>query len=103
MTWLIGRTGYSLIDVWFLVHFCFWVFIGSCFWAKRVNVVISLSLCLGVAFWWEVFERFAEKKWPDTWLNPESWWNAWIGDLLTVPLGVLLIWALLNRFGKKQA
>lgn len=103
MNWLFGRAGYSLFDVWFIVHLCFWVFAGSCLWAKKVNVAISVGICFGVAFWWEVFERFAEKKWPETWLNPESWWNSWIGDLSTAFLGVLGIWWMLNRFGRKQA
>jgi hypothetical protein len=103
MNWLLGKTGYSLIDVWSLVHFCFWVFVGSCFWARRAQVLVSLGICLGVAVGWEVFERFAEKKWPDTWLNPESWWNSWVSDLSTVLLGVLMIWTLLNRFGKKTS
>lgn len=83
MSWLIGHTGYSFFDYWTLAHASFWFVTGSTLAALKLNRVISFFSCLGVAVGWEVFEHFAEKKWPDIWLSPESWWNSWCCDLLT--------------------
>lgn len=99
MQWLIGKTGYSFIDVWSLAHLGFWVFVGSTCWALKLKQVFALLCCVCLAFWWEVFERFAEKHWPTVWLNPESWWNAWISDPLTCVVGVVGMYVLLDRYG----
>jgi hypothetical protein len=95
MKWFIGRTGYSLLDVWTLVHLAFWFFAGSIVWSLRWNRAWGMAACMAVAVAWEVFERFAEKRWPNLWLNPESWWNAWVSDLFMCAFGVALaLWAL---------
>lgn len=83
MRWLIGSTGYSFFDYWTLAHFAFWFYVGSSIAAFKFNRALGFFLCLGVAFWWEVFEKFAEHKWPTVWLSPESWQNSWVSDLLT--------------------
>lgn len=98
MSWLWGRTGHSFVDVWTLVHFCFWVFIGSGLWSLHKSRPVLLGLALVGAFVWEVFERYAEKKWPALWLNPESWWNAWVSDPLTCVFGLLFIWYALDHW-----
>jgi hypothetical protein len=124
MDWLYGHTGFSFVDVWALVHFAFWVFVGSCAWAvirKRGWMwgrLVTLLLCLVGAFGWEGLEAYLAPRhhqlWGDwflyegrtfempcmTWLpscSYESWWNSWISDPLTCLLGVLLIWSLLDR------
>lgn len=102
MQWLIGKTGYSLIDVWSLAHLGFWIFVGSTLWAVRVNRVFAVLCCLSVAVSWEIFERFAEKLWPKIWLSPESWWNAWASDILTCFVGVLGMYLMLDRWGGRQ-
>lgn len=91
------RTGITFFDVWFIVHLSFWVFVGSNIWAIKANRFKSLMWCLVLALLWEVFEKFAEKKWPNLWLNPESFVNSWISDPLTVLIGVLGICYLLDR------
>jgi len=98
MSWFIGRAGYALFDVWSIVHFCFWVFIGSNTWAIRADRNIAMGVCLGLAFVWEIFEKFAEKKWPNLWLTPESFWNSWISDPLTCVVGLLFIWHALDNW-----
>lgn len=97
MNWFGFNTGYSFLDVWTLVHLSFWIFIGSTLWAFEINKWIATACCLGVAYAWEVFEYFMAPKYPNTWKNPESWWNAWISDPLTCVVGVLLIWWLLDH------
>lgn len=91
MDWFVGRTGYSLFDVWSIVHFCFWVVIGSGLWALKWRGGDYILGCLTVALAWEAFERYAEDRWPEFWLNPESWWNAWVSDVAMCPLGIWFI------------
>jgi hypothetical protein len=102
VSWFIGRTGVSFLDVWTVPHLGFWVFIGSTLWALRVSQVVAVLACVGVAFAWEVFERVAEKAWPKLWLSPESWWNAWLSDPLTAVIGVLGMYLMLNRWGGRS-
>ena len=99
MNWFFGgRTGYAFLDVWAIVHFCFWVFAGSCLWGLKTGRPILLAGCLVVALLWEVFEKYAEKQWPTKWLNPESWWNSWVSDPLMCVLGCLFIWYALDHW-----
>ncbi len=88
MQCLIGKTGYSFFDYWTLAHLSFWFLYGSTVAAVRLNRGLFVIAGLSVAFSWEVFERLAERKWPEIWASPESWWNAWISDPLTVLVGV---------------
>lgn len=97
-SWLVGRAGYAFFDVWSIVHFCFWVYVGSGVWSLHKSRPLMMGLCLVGAFAWEVFERYAEKKWPNLWLNPESWWNSWLSDPLMCVLGVLFIWYALDHW-----
>lgn len=91
MSWLIGRTGHSFFDYWTLSHFAFWFVVGSSTGTlKKRGFVVLVGLC--IAFWWEVFEKFAEKKWPAVWLTPESWLNSWVSDPLMCVLGLLIAW-----------
>lgn len=92
MNWLIGKRGYSFFDWWSLVHFCFWVVVGSTLWACNTNEWFALAGCLVVAYLWEVFEYFMAPRHPKIWKSPESWWNSWISDPLMCVLGVLSIW-----------
>ena len=102
MDWLIGKTGYSFFDVWSVVHFCAWVFFGSCFWGtlhtKPNGYGISLGICFALSLVWEVIEGRLAPRYPQFWLNPESWWNSWISDPLMCVLGVSLVWLLLSRW-----
>lgn len=124
MDWLYGKTGFSLLDVWALVHFCFWVFAGSCVWALDKKIrwgymrLLCFFGCLALALIWEGLEAFLAPRFPTLWgdwftyerckylgsctpYHPgcsfESWWNSWVSDPLTCVLGVLLIWTLLDR------
>ena len=121
---LYGHTGFSFFDVWALVHFAFWIFAGSCAWAliRKWNLVwgrlITLLVCLGLAFGWEGLETYLAPRYHERWgdwflyeghtykaecinwfdtCHYESWWNSWISDPLTCLVGVLLIWVLLDR------
>lgn len=99
MNWFIGTTGYSFFDWWSLVHLSFWIFVGSTFWAFRTKVPKGLSylICITVAYAWEVFEHFMAPRYPNIWLDPESWWNAWISDPLMCTVGFLGIWWALDH------
>ena len=50
-----------------------------------------------LAVLWEIFERSAEKKWPQVWLHPEGWLNAWVSDPLTAFLGVWFAYYLVAK------
>jgi len=100
MAWLYGKTGTSFFDVWSIVHFCFWVFAGSVAWGAKVQKWWALAASVLFALAWECFERYAETRWPRYWLHPESWWNSWFSDVLMCVLGVLFIWALLDRYAR---
>lgn len=103
MCWFCCTTGYSFCDVWSLVHLTFWIFIGSCLWGLKANKWISVISCFAVSLLWEVFEEFvAFRLWPDHWLDPESWWNAWFCDPLTCLVGVLGIWWLLDHRPRRK-
>jgi hypothetical protein len=100
MKWLLGKTGYSFLDVWTLPHLGFWVFVGSTLWAFKANMWWSLLGCVVVAYGWELFEHFISyKRWPHRWKCPESWWNSLISDPLTCLIGVLGMYILLNIYG----
>jgi len=99
MKWFFGgRTGYAFLDVWSIAHFAFWVYVGSATWSFKFSRPVSMGICLFFAFAWEVFERFAEKKWPYMWRSPESWWNAWLSDPLMCVLGLLFMWYALDNW-----
>jgi hypothetical protein len=83
------HTGRSFFDYWSLSHAAFWFVVGSTLAATKINRLHAYLCCLGIAFMWEVFERFAEKQWPTIWLSPESWYNAWISDILMTGLVLL--------------
>lgn len=99
MDYVCCTTGYSAFDVWALVHSAFWVFVGSCLWALKIDKVKATIACLLVALAWEAFEGLvAFRLWPRLWLDPESWWNSWLSDPLTCLIGVISIyWILENR------
>lgn len=103
MDWFIGATGRSFFDVWTVAHFGFWLFICSTLWAFHLNKWVALGCCTSLALVWEGFERYAERRWTDIWFNPESWWNAWLSDPLTAVIGVLGMYWLLDRYGKRRA
>lgn len=124
MSWLLGHTGFSFLDVWALVHFAFWIFAGSTVWAFGRKSTwtwwrpVALLACVGVALLWEILEAILaprmHERWGDWFLyagrewkgeclvwapscHYESWWNSWLSDPLTCVVGVLLIWILLDR------
>ena len=83
-------TGKTFFDTSSIIHFSFWIFAGSCLAYAKKPISRAMVIMAVLAYGWEIFERFAEKKWPQIWLHPESWYNAWLSDPLT---GVLGIWA----------
>jgi len=88
VNWLVGGAGYAFFDYWSMAHVSFWFVIGSTIAAAKLNRMIFGMLCMSIALMWEVFEKFAEKKWPEVWMSPESWWNSWLSDPLTVVVGL---------------
>jgi len=95
--WLVGQTGRSLLDVWSIAHFAFWVFIGSVLWSTKAPRVLAMVGCLVLAFAWEEFERMAEERWPSVWLNPESWANAYVSDIAMCVFGLMFMWWALDN------
>ena len=102
MNWLGFITGYSLLDVWTLVHLCFWLFIGSCLYPTGFKLWKATLVCFGLSLAWEVFEHFAFQWWPHLWHDPESWFNAWISDPLTVVAVPIIYWLLAHRRRRQQ-
>lgn len=101
MEWLWPiRTGKTLIDVWTIFHLAFWVFMGSNFWAVQRYIDRPRAMLAGLcgAYLWELFERYAERKWPNVWLTPESLVNSYVSDPLTCVLGMLFAWYALDNW-----
>jgi hypothetical protein len=93
------KTGRTFFDVWTIVHFSFWVFVGHIAWVFHWNRWYSMLCFIALAFIWEGFERYMEPRHPDLWQNPESWVNAYLSDgLFTCILGVLFIWYALDHW-----
>jgi hypothetical protein len=100
MNWgtLFGTSGASIFDVWFVVHFAFWLVVGAQLQVLGCSRMWSLIGMIGVATAWEVFERFAFRLWPDVWKRPESWQNAIVGDILLAgTIGLLVGYWLAER------
>ena len=91
--------GITFFDVWSLPHFGFWIVVGSTFWVFRAKLgkLWPFLTCLSLAIAWELFEKYAEYRWPEQWLSPESWVNSWLSDPFTCVVGFLGIWYLLDR------
>lgn len=74
MEWLWPiRTGQTFFDVWTLFHLSFWFYMGSNFWSAEKFIGRPQAMVIGLvlSYAWEIFERFAERRWPDLWLSPE--------------------------------
>jgi hypothetical protein len=82
MKWLWPiKSGKTVFDVWFVVHFAFWIVAGSTFAAFHVPLMYGMLMMVGLAFAWELFERYAEVNLPNIWKNTESWVNAYLSDI----------------------
>lgn len=91
------RTGQTFLDGPAVVHLAFWVFLGSCFFYAKMRLWKAMLPTAVLAFTWELFERFAEKKWPTVWLHPEGWLNSYVSDPLMGVVGVACVYALLRK------
>ena len=93
------RTGNTFVDLWSLVHLCFWVVVGANFQSlrwKHPNLPVWSAFAGTVlfAYVWEVFEKFYCE--PHGMVrHPEVWFNRWLSDplvgVLGVAIGMLLI------------
>ena len=98
MRWLYPVvTGKTFLDTSSCIHLAFWIFLGSCFAYGKIPVRKAMVVMAVLAFAWEIFERFAEKKYPTVWAHPESWLNAWVSDPLMGVLGVLAAYWLVSK------
>ena len=98
MKWLYPIvTGKTLVDTSTVIHLAFWIFFGSCCAYARTSLGKALLISFALAAVWEVFERFAELRFPEMWQHPESWLNAWISDPLTAFLGVWFAYWLVSK------
>lgn len=95
-----SETGKGFFDVWFIMHLSFWIYMGSCLWSFRIPLPNALLGSVCIAYCWELFERYAEPRWPHIWLTPESWVNAYVSDPSTAILGVSFAWYALQRWRK---
>jgi hypothetical protein len=81
-------------DLWSIIHFGFWAFIASAVaaaWEPCLAVHLIYTLVLG--FVWEIFEYFAQRKWPEKWSHKiEPWVNSWIADPIANLLGASFGW-----------
>jgi len=101
MNWLYSVTGYSFFDYWAIAHFATWVAIANhvAKFTRNNELLLRLTrkqcFIIGVvlAYVWEIVEAFLAPANPDTWTDPESWWNAWVSDPLTCVVAfVLMYW-----------
>jgi hypothetical protein len=90
-------TGKTFFDGPSVFHLSFWIFMGSCFAYAKIPMKRAMAAMFIIAYAWEVFERFAEKKWPTVWLNPESWLNSYVSDPLTGVVGLLVAYYLVRH------
>lgn len=98
MEWLYPIvTGRTFFDGPSIIHFCFWVYAGSIMAYGKMSLGRAMWVMVAMAYAWEVFERFAEKAYPQYWQHPESWWNSYISDPLMGVLGVLLVYWLVRH------
>lgn len=98
MRWLIGETGYSFFDEWTLVCLVGWTLVGLIILALQVNRTFAILCCVSVSISWEIVDRIAEKAWPSAWHSPESWWNSWLSDPLTVVIGLGAIFYVFDKW-----
>jgi hypothetical protein len=91
-------TGKTFLDVWTIFHLAFWLYMGSNFYSFKVPLATALAVGIVFSYLWEIFERYAEVKWPAIWTHPESWVNAYVSDPLTSVVGILVTWFLLNNY-----
>jgi hypothetical protein len=98
MRWLYPViTGRTFFDGPSVFHLAFWVFMGSCFAYAKMPLKRSMIVMAVLAYGWEIFERFAEKKWPTCWTHPESWYNSYLSDPLMGVVGVAFAYWLVRR------
>lgn len=98
MKWLWPiATGRTFFDGPSVFHLSFWLFLGSCLAYAKVSLNRAMLGMLAGAFTWEIFERYAEKRWPAFWPHPEVWFNSWVSDPLTGVVGVLLAYWLVRH------
>jgi len=90
-------TGKTFFDGPSVFHLAFWIFVGSCLAYGKVSLGKATCIMMAVAYAWEFFERFAEKKWPTFWTHPESWYNSYLSDPLMGVVGILLAYYLVRR------
>lgn len=85
------KSGVTVFDVWFIVHFAFWLVVGAQVQVVGWSRMTTCLVMLVVATSWEIFERGAFRWWPHIWKSLESWPNAIIGDVLIAgTVGVLV-------------
>jgi hypothetical protein len=94
------KTGQTFFDVWTIFHLSFWIFMGSNFWniQKFINRPQAMLIGICLSYVWEIFERYAERKWPNIWLSPESFINSYISDPMTCVIGILFAWFALDNW-----
>ena len=90
-------TGKTFFDTSTVIHLAFWIFFGSCFAYSRLAMVRTIAIAVVVALAWEIFERYAELRWPLVWRHPEGWLNAWVSDPLTAIVGVWFAYWLVSK------
>lgn len=81
-----------MIDLWTIVHFATWIFIGStiealwpCPWWVHLSYGIAASAV------WEAIEYPLQRKYPAKWSNRiESHWNAFLIDPVSNLFGLLV-------------
>lgn len=89
-----------MFDLWSVIHFCFWAFVSSSVaatWEPPLWVHLVYTLIIGYA--WEVFEHFAQRRWPEKWSNRiEPWSNSWVADPLLNLLGASFGWFVVGYY-----
>lgn len=97
VTWLWPvHTAQTFIDVWSVVHLCFWVVFGAnveaIFLARRLQTRLAYLLAAGVALLlacvWEVVEwQLVEPR--GLALHLESTLNRWVSDPMMAMIGMM--------------
>lgn len=84
----------GIVDLWSIIHFCFFAFLGSSIAAwKEPPLWIHLLYGVVLSYAWETVEYFLQRRYTEAWSGRiEHWSNAWIGDPLVNLLGVVFGW-----------
>lgn len=91
-----------LVDLWSVIHFCFWAFLSSsisALWEPPLWIHVLYTVV--ASYIWEGIEFPLQRRIPELWsYRLESVWNSFITDPLFNILGSLFGWFVVAYYRK---